>query len=334
MNKLATIIICLFFNTNAMGEYNAAITIKTVHSKARNAPIEVYYWYPTQQKTTDYTFGNAKIFSGVETALNATIASGQFPIVLLAHGGMRSSFTHTGWIASSLAEKGFIVAVPKPPNPQNLQPNVAINELWLRPTDLSLSLSTLEKDTFFNNSISKDNISGIGFFLGGTSMLSLSGLKINASKYKASCHTNQINIDCDWLASNKVDLNNLSGSLLSAIKKENRITSLIVINPELTKVFQHDSFEAVSIPIKVINLIEKNNHPLSPAISLQKIPMLKSVNLKRMTAYSAFDTCTQIGKKILSSEGEGDVCDEPNEVSRQKSHQRIMEEIMIGLNTK
>ena len=157
-----------------------------VFNSERSENIEVHIWYPAKADSTNFVFGQNKVFLGTEASLNAPITKGKYPVVLLANGGMRASPSHSGWIASGLAKSGVIVIVPQPPSFSNLSPNVASNELWLRATDLSQSLSNIENLEFFKNSIDRENVYGVGFFLGGTSMLSLAGAKFDPLLYKNS----------------------------------------------------------------------------------------------------------------------------------------------------
>jgi len=329
--KVAVAWICivfLSFGVSAMEKSNAALTIKTVYHPERDRYIEIYYWYPTQEINSDYIFGNSKVFVGVKTKLDATITAGRFPVILLAHGGLRSSFTQSGWVASSLAAKGFIVALPKTPDFDDINANVIANELSLRPTDLLLSLSNLKVLPDFSNSVDHQHVFGVGFFLGGTSMLSLAGAQINVPEYKQSCNSKGINIDCDWFNKNDIDLNNTSVPFAFKNGLDNRLKSIVTFSPELTKTLDIESLKQVSIPVTVVDLVNKKKHPLQPAKSLNSIAQLTLQKLSSTSVYSAFSECTEIGKEILLSEGEGDICEENQQYSRQQNHQRIIEVIL------
>ncbi|MCR9419805.1 hypothetical protein NB498_20910, partial [Vibrio alginolyticus] len=113
---LATLCVSVSASTNEP-KYHSALTVKTGFSEDRDKPVEVYYWYPTTNEKNNFSFGRGNIFKSVETQLDAPLASGKFPVVLLSQGGTRSAFSHSGWIASSLAQQGYVVVVPKPPAP-------------------------------------------------------------------------------------------------------------------------------------------------------------------------------------------------------------------------
>jgi predicted dienelactone hydrolase len=84
--------------------------------------------------------------------------------------------------------------VAQPPAGNRLEPASASSELWLRPGDLSLSLSNIENNERLQGSADLDHVYGVGFFLGGTSMLSLAGAQFDPGLYQASCEQQGVNV--------------------------------------------------------------------------------------------------------------------------------------------
>ncbi|MCE0555946.1 hypothetical protein [Motilimonas sp. E26] len=315
----------------ASEEKQAALTIKSIASDDRNMPVEVYYWYPTDAKATNYVFGNGKVFEAVDTNLNAPISLGKYPVVLLSHGGTRSSFYHTGWIASALAEKGYIVIAPKPPSAAEITPDLAVDEIAHRVSDLTLGLSHLDSIDMLRNSADKEKVTGVGFFLGGTSMLLLSGAKLSPSKYRASCDGDNTNVDCGWLAKNKVDITQTSDHKVNQSKSINGMKSVVVINPELTSVFDENTLKMITPAVTVIDLTARHHQALKPARLISAIPRLKLIKINTATEFSAFAVCTDQGTKILAAEGEEVICQEIGHQSRPQNHQRIVTQVLAAL---
>lgn len=226
---LASLCVSVSASTNEP-KYHSALTIKTVFSEDRDKPVEVYYWYPTTNGKTNFTFGRGgNIFKSVETQLDAPLASGKFPVVLLSQGGTRSAFSHSGWIASGLAKQGYIVVVPKPPAPNEINAEMAVDEITFRTSDLVLGLNELSSVGILSGGVDTDEVQGVGFFLGGTSMLMLSGAQISPEKYRTSCH-NATNVDCHWLRENDVDITNIPDQKFPRFQSENKLKSVVVIN--------------------------------------------------------------------------------------------------------
>lgn len=320
-------------NVIAADEYGAGFIKHKVYNPDRKKSVNINYWYPTQNETPDFDFGNSKVFVTERAKLNADLLMGKFPVILLAHGGMRSSPYHSGWVASALAKSGYIVVVPQPPSPNSLKPSSAPHELWLRPSDLKLSLSSLDDLSILKNGVDKSNIFGLGFFLGGTSVLSLAGAKVDPVRYKNSCKEKGINFDCLWLQKNGVDLKRLSLINLLKIHPDTRIKSVIAINPELTKILDPNSVGSISIPTKIIALgyREDNYFNLNTNSYLIDNLNIELSSLTNVSLYSAFSVCTKKGEIILADEGEGDMCKEPEGLNREKAHKAILNEIIETL---
>ncbi len=312
--------------------YAASHMIRALPSEARGRPVEVHYWYPTAQTQPVEHFGQGKLFNAVEVIPDAKAAQGSFPIVLLAHGGMRSAFIHTGWIASALARRGFIVVVPKPPGGRELQAADAANELLLRPADLSLALTALKGIEPLSSRADMTDVSGVGFFLGGTSMLSLAGAGFDTEGYRQSCNAQGINIDCGWLSSQGVDLTTLPDDFFAQDISDARLRNLVVITPELTSVLEPRSVESIQVPVKLISLSNGAKSPLAPTAQLDNIQSYSAVNIASASPFSAFSECTELGKEILQAEGEGELCQEPGGLSRAEIHQQLIDEIVAAIS--
>lgn len=312
--------------------YSASHLVRALPSEARGRPVEVHYWYPTAETQPVEHFGQGKLFNAVEVILDAKAAQGSFAVVLLSHGGMRSAFIHTGWIASALARRGFIVVVPKPPGGRELQAADAANELLLRPADLSLALTALKSIEPLSSRADMTDVSGVGFFLGGTSMLSLAGAGFDPEGYRQSCNAQGINIDCGWLSSQGVDLTTLPDDFFAQDTSDARLTNLVVINPELTPVLEPRSLESIAVPVKLISLSNDAKSPLATAAQLDNIQSYSAVNIASASPFSAFSECTELGKKILQAEGEGELCQEPDGRSRAEIHQQLIDEIVAAIS--
>lgn len=311
-------------------QFHSALTVKTVFSEYRNKLVEVYYWYPTTNEKNNFSFGKGVIFKQVETQLDAPLAGGKFPVVLLSQGGTRSAFSHSGWIASSLAQQGYVVIAPKPPEPNEITAGVAVDEITFRTSDLKLGLQALSSVGVLSGRVDTDEVMGVGFFLGGTSMLLLSGAQISPEKYRRSCNDGT-NIDCQWLRKNHVDITDTPVQKFHRLQPEDKLKSVVVINPELTKTFAPETLTLMHNIITVVTLSAQQNPALTPANSLVALPNVTLQAIPSATQYSAFAECTERGIEILTSEGEEALCEERGEVSAKDNHQKILDVIMEKL---
>src|ERR1700733_1375204 len=112
------------------------LTLMTIVPE-RGRAIDITLWYPANQDGTPELFGDSKIFNGIPVRRKASLADGRFPIILLAHGGLRANPMLAGWIAAYLASRGNVVVMVHPPKLDENDARSVIDEISLRPADLS-----------------------------------------------------------------------------------------------------------------------------------------------------------------------------------------------------
>lgn len=309
----------------------AGLRMIEVAAPDRDTPISVSLWYPTRGGGSHTEVGGNKVFQGVPTHQDADIAAGEFPVVLLAHGGLRANPHMSGWIASYLATRGFIVAQPHSPQLGPDDGQAAVAEPWLRPADLSATLTALEQDAVLNTHIKQDSIGVLGFLLGGTSALTLAGAEIDPDGYAQICDGEAaIGLDCAWFAKNGVDLHEADLSGLEHATYNPKIKVVIAVDPELTTVFTPASLSNISSPVTIINLGQPNT--ILPGLNASGLEgLIRDVNYKTVpdaTQFSAFSECTSKGAFILQSEGDNEaICIDSGERSRAEIHRQLAEMI-------
>jgi predicted dienelactone hydrolase len=275
--------------------------------------------------------GGNKVFKGVPVNQDAALAEGEFPVVLLAHGGLRAAPNLSGWIASYLAMRGFIVAEPHPPQLGPDEAQAAIAEAWLRPADLSTTLQAIESDSVLNAHIKKDRVGVLGFLLGGTSALTLAGAEIDPEGYANICDGEAtIGMDCFWFSRNGVDLHEADIKSLEHSNYNSKVKVAIAIDPELSTVFTQASLRNISIPVAIINLGKAET--ILPGLNASSLEgLIPNVNYETVpdaTQYSSFSECTSKGAIILQSEGDNEaICTDGGERSRAEIHMQLAEMI-------
>lgn len=300
-----------------------------VVTPGRETPIRVSLWYPTSAGGSHKVVGGNKVFKGVPVNQDAVIAEGEFPIVLLAHGGLRAAPHLSGWIASYLATHSFIVAEPHPPQLGPDEAQAFLAEAWLRPADLSATLQAIESDSVLNAHLKKDRVGVLGFLLGGTSALTLAGAEIDPERYAKMCDGQAaIGMDCFWFSENGVDLHEADIKSLEHSNYNSKIKVAIAIDPELSTIFTQASLKNISIPVTIVNLGRPDTIlPGLNAASLEGlVPEVNYETVPDATQYSAFSECTSKGAMILQSEGDNEaICADGGERSRAEIHQQLAE---------
>ncbi|MBY4675202.1 alpha/beta hydrolase family protein [Marinobacterium arenosum] len=307
---------------------------REVHVADRGAAINVDIWYPTAAETpVEEILGN-KIFQGVPARKGADMAGGKYPLVLLAHGGLRSAPRMGGWISANLASRGYIVVVPHPPHLTDNDAGLAVSEPWKRPNDLRSALAELVQDPAFGGHIDGDRVGVVGFFIGGTSALALAGARLDPDKYRRLCESDALAMDCAWFEKNGVDLHRIDFANFKVPINDSRIKVVVAIDPELGHVFTPASLSAIETPVSIINLGGKKeiNLALDSAGLAASIPMSGYRRVPEATPFSAFSLCKKRGLKILRALGEDQrLCQDQAERSRAEIHSELADMIAGSL---
>jgi predicted dienelactone hydrolase len=236
------------------------------------------------------------------------MADGSFPLILLSHGGLRSAPDSGAWIAARLAAQGFVVAEPNPPRLEPEHARDAPNELWLRPADLSATLTALGSDPTLRTRLDAKAIGVLGFQLGGTAALGLVGARINGQLYARSCEAERAAMDCTWFAKNGIDLHGVDIALAGRSNIDWGVRAAIAVDPELSEEIDPASLMEISAPVRVISLGQPDAiRPALEALRLARtIPGATYDIVTDAIHFSAFNPCKPKGPAILREEGDGE----------------------------
>lgn len=156
-------------------------------------PIAWSAWYPTKD-TVGVEKPDGQFFDLGEVVWHAALsANTKLPVVLLSHGtgGTAESL---GWLARAIACQGYVVIGANHHGNTGVDQHHAAGFLcwWERATDLSLLLTSLGSSEFFANRLDFDQISAVGFSLGGHTILALSGAQASMTEFETWQNTNNI----------------------------------------------------------------------------------------------------------------------------------------------
>ncbi len=306
-----------------------------VASAERKAALRAVVWYPASNNGRAVLIGENAVFRGTPGFQSAAIARGRFPLVLIAHGGFRAAPNVASWLAAALAADGFIAAVASPPPvPQGRATQTILNELWLRPADLSATLTAVERDPVLAGQMDGAKVGAVGFFLGGNAVLALAGARIDAASFAASCAGAAPARDCAWLARRHVDLRRVDAGRLERSNVDGRVRAAVAIDPELTETLTHDSLRAIAVPVRIVNLGQGAAIPraLNASRLPAKVPGSRYAAIPGATASSSFAECKPKGRAMLRSEGgELALCDDGAGRTRAQDHAAIAAMVATAL---
>lgn len=158
-------------------------------------PITWSAWYPTED-VASVEKPSGQFFELGEVIWNAALVTKKkLPVVLLSHGtgGTADSM---GWLARALACEGYVVLGANHHGNTGLEPYLAEGFLcwWERATDLSVLLSLIGTTGFFANRLDFDQVSAVGFSLGGHTVMALAGAQTSLDEFDAWRIANNITV--------------------------------------------------------------------------------------------------------------------------------------------
>ncbi|KPB00765.1 alpha/beta hydrolase family protein [Ahrensia marina] len=315
----AILFLTLIFPTFA-GEQPGFAQLKTAAEGGR--PLELSIWYPAAEGNAQEIGGNA-VFKGAEGSQDAAVKDGQFPLVILSHGGLRSAQNSGAWLAAALAQSGFIVAEINGPRPANA--GAGVNEIWQRANDFSVALDGLLNDEKWAASIDRKAIEAVGYALGGTASLAVAGASFDVERFLRACDT-QSGPDCGWYAAQNVTLDRVDQAQLAKSRFDARFSSAIAIVPEYMDVFAQDTVTGET-PKLVLHLGEDGGADQgSDGLTTQETVVDEA------SIFDGFALCTAAGPKILEEDGGNSAICGQSQERRMKAHAAIADSINMFLS--
>ncbi len=303
----------------------------SIHSASRNRDLTVTLWYPSDGNGEKIAVGENRIFEGTPAFRDASIQTGQKPLVLLSHGS-GSRGTALSWIASALVEQGFIVAAPDHPGttsgdstPQDTP------KIWERTDDISTIITQLTTDKAWSASIDKSRIGVLGFSLGGSTAMELAGARASLDDYVKYCMDYASSMDCEWFSGGvgykngervdvpKLDLRDVDKVRFEQPNHDTRIRAAVLVDPGLEVAFTKDSLKNIDIPLSFINLGSVGQIPVSVLSDqlAKDVPNARYAQVNGSNHFSFLPVCKPGSTELLKSVGEKDpICNPASDRDR------------------
>ncbi|MBB3139359.1 alpha/beta hydrolase family protein [Halomonas organivorans] len=292
-----------------------------VDASDEKRPIELSIWYPSEGGSPAMVGGNA-VFKGVYGSHHASVLKGEFSLVVVSHGGLRSSKNSGAWLGAGLAKAGFIAVEVNAPRPESAA--MAVNEIWQRPRDISRSLDLMLGDQRWAEHVDHGRVFVVGFALGGTAALAVSGAELGAERYLQTCNDDgEAGPDCEWYRAQGVTLDQVDSGELGQARHDRRVKAAVAIDPEYLTAFSDDGM-ASAAPALLISLGDQER-------KTAQLPRAETVAIQEADRFDAFAVCTERGPQILREE-RGDVALCPaSQEARERHHARMVSAILSFL---
>lgn len=324
---LVTVLMTLITTATAV-----EIGTKTEQFAAKNhRPLNVAYWYPTDaQQTAEVFFDNAA-FHGIRAQQHAPPRQEKLPLVVLSHGYL-GNYRNQSWLASRLAENGYIVAAPNHPGTTSRhRDRQAAAELWRRPKDVTMVIDRLLDSPELAGHVDADRIYAIGHSLGAWTVLALAGARFDHQQMLDDCEVQTAVAACEVyprLNPTPDDLQRLAGNL-----SDNRIKGVVSLDIGLARGFTSASLAEVTVPTLLIAAGEPNPR-IPAALETQyladHLPNNQMVKLAGAMHFSFLQRCKANAVKLLEEEakGEGIICLDGENANRRELHEKTTQLIL------
>ena len=307
----------------------AGIAYGSAYAPIRDRDLNFHIWYPSLPGGKAATVGGNGVFHGTKAGRAAPHREGQFPLVVISHGagGNAGQF---GWIASELAEVGYVVILPYHPGTTtgNASAEAAVR-VWERPADVSAVLDEIIDNPDDYPYIDASNITALGFSAGGYTAMALSGARVDPDRLQRFCDdTDHGMSDCGFLAHFGIDLHAMDLAPAAQDLRDPRIGNAVIIDPGIISTITDESLNDIDIPMLIVNLGAEDRVPagVHAAEAASKIATARHLYIDDATHFSFLAECTERGPQILLNEGEPDpLCQDAGGRPRAAIHAELID---------
>ncbi len=148
--------------------------------------VQAGVWYPSDTPATSQRLGPFE----TNMAKDAPIRKGQHEVVLLSHGnGGRYRNHHL--TAQALADAGFVVVAPQHEADYLVGGSKTAQALDHRYAELATALTAAREDPAFRGHLASTSVHGVGYSLGGATVMLASGAGFSTKRTEQYCRENQ-----------------------------------------------------------------------------------------------------------------------------------------------
>lgn len=310
-------------------DWQVGITEYKMEDTQRHRKITAHIYYPTPTQSLSIV-GENKVFKGIPATIDAQIATGRFPLIILSHGSGGNSYSMS-WLARALVKSGMIVVAPNHPGSTTGDSHQAESiKAWLQVEDISFVLDQMLQLPQFKDHINIQNIGVIGHSKGAYSAIAAIGGRLSKPYFIDYCKNNASQPDCSWYLAAGTDLTTIDQDKFQKHYRDTRIRFAVALDPGFSAAFQAESLQTLNTPLLLIAadyyLVEQPEANLYVDLIGKrldsKIHTFKT--LKESGHYDFLPICQPEAKNILEEEGEAFICDESKQ-TRVVIHQHIIQ---------
>lgn len=336
MTRISNILagILTVFGTGALAQpYQPAMTELEITDTAAGRDLSGFVWYPTDADGPLSYDVESAVWEGQKVVKDAAFATDRFPLVVLSHG-MFGNPWNQAWLATALAQQGYIVAAVSHPGTSTWSRDPdQTRQLWERPRDISRVIDHATGSSDLAQHVNPDRIYMAGHSLGGFTAVALAGGRYDATGLKQFCDATPGELACGILSDWKIAQTPQDRVQMEADLSDPRIKAFAVFDLGGTQSFSDASLRQIDRPMLVFGAPIMNSGLTLDIESRALIASLPASNTRYIEpeTLSHFDflgLCKPEGFEILEKEEPGDevVCMNGGE-PRAAKHDMIIETV-------
>jgi predicted dienelactone hydrolase len=297
-------------------------------------PLETIVWYPAAATGKPFVPDNAPfVLEPVELDAQVAASPAKYPLILISHGtgGCAAALL---WMGHYLAAHGYIVAAVNHHGNTCFEPKAdprGFMQWWERPQDLSAVLDRLLKDPQFGPLIDQGRIGALGFSLGGYSVITLAGGRIDRPLFQRFCASPARDFTCGpqpefpeapalfekMEASDPVVQEAIRHSADSY--RDRRIRAVFAIAPVFASGFERKDLADIKVPMEI--LVGAGDTVAPPKTNAERYAaLIRGARLIEIPGkaghYDFVPVCNDIGRKLLPER----LCQDDPSVDRRQIH--------------
>lgn len=316
MNTAVRALFLLCLTTPALAaESPVGFKTATLPDALNKRPLELVVWYPATTTATPEIIADNPVFIGALAVPDAPPASGEHPLVVLSHG-YGGNWGKQVWLASALAQQGYIVAAVNHPGTTSKDRSpVAAAQLWQRPADVSRAIDAVLAQPKQFGAVTRSRIAVAGHSLGGWTALEIAGARFDPDLFSQDCSVHPKLGGCIGYQEMNPAGTPAGKAQLAADLRDKRVTAVVSLDLGLSRGMTDASLAALKVPVLVIAggvPSEDMDARLESADLARRLPTAstKYVEINDANHFSFMSICKPGGMALIeeSSPGDGMIC--------------------------
>lgn len=312
--RSALLLMCLtapvFASDNPIG-----FQTTTLPDTLNNRPLEMAVWYPATTNANPKLIADNVVFIGVLAVPDAAPTPGKHPLVVLSHG-YGGNWGKQAWLASALAQQGYIVAAINHPGTTSQDRSAqAAAQLWQRPKDLSRAIDALLAQPASFGAVDSGRIAVVGHSLGGWTVMETAGARFDPALFARDCSAHPTLVACTAYREMNPEGTPNGKEQLAADLSDKRVSAVVSLDLGLSRGFTDASLAVLPVRALVIAAGAPSADlpaQMESADMAKRLPKASTqyVEIRDASHFSFMSQCKPGAAAILDADvpGDGIIC--------------------------